>query len=91
MTILRHTSGAALRERSGTPICASRWDYPYISSIFGGTGGMVAATDMTYWVANERTMEGTKEPETIALCFSLESESLTDYGPMLVCRYYVMK
>lgn len=52
---------------------------------------MVAATDMTYWVADGRTMEGTKEPETRALCFSLESENLTDYGPRLVCRYYVMK
>ena len=30
---------------------------------------MVAAIDMTYWVADEPVMEGTKEPETMALCF----------------------
>ena len=34
---------------------------------------MVAATDMSYRVANER-MEGAKEAETVALCSSLEGE-----------------
>jgi hypothetical protein len=49
---------------------------------------MVAAIDMTYWVADEPVVEGTKEPETIALCFGLEGKDLSDYGPMLVWSYY---
>jgi len=40
---------------------------------------LVAATDMSYRVANER-MEGAKEAETVALCSSLEGEGLTDFG-----------
>ena len=49
---------------------------------------MVAAIDMTYWVADEPVMEGTKELETMALCVCLEGKGLSDYGPMLVCSYY---
>lgn len=45
---------------------------------------MVAAIDMTYWVADEPVMEGTKEPETITLRFGLEGKSLSDYGLILV-------
>lgn len=45
---------------------------------------MVAAIDMTYWVADEPVMKGTKEPETITLRFGLEGKSLSDYGLILV-------
>lgn len=44
---------------------------------------IVVAIDMTYWTANERVGEGTKEPGTIALCSGLEGDGLSDYKPMI--------